>query len=96
MNANKDIEESIKDELSGHFKMACLTIGIVISFFLYFNKHLLIYLFNVIFVFFLLCFEVKSVRNKSAYFAEKLFEAMEGTGTKEKDLIRLLISRSEV
>lgn len=39
---------------------------------------------------------VKSVRNKSAYYAEEIHEAMKGMGTKDNNLIRLLIMRAEV
>lgn len=38
----------------------------------------------------------KCVKNRPAYFAEQIHETMKGMGTKEEDLIRLLISRSEV
>lgn len=38
----------------------------------------------------------KAAINKSAYFAEDLHHAMAGAGTKDEDLIRLLVSRSEV
>lgn len=37
----------------------------------------------------------QSAINKSAYFAMELHEAMTGAGTKDEDLIRLLVSRSE-
>lgn len=37
----------------------------------------------------------QAARNKPAYFARELHEAMAGVGTKENDLIRLLVSRSE-
>lgn len=37
----------------------------------------------------------KAAKNKSAYFAELLHEAMAGVGTKDEDLVRLLASKSE-
>ena len=40
--------------------------------------------------------KVESAKNKSAYFARELHEAMAGLGTKDDDLIRLLVTRSEV
>ncbi|KAG9467373.1 hypothetical protein GDO78_015073 [Eleutherodactylus coqui] len=39
---------------------------------------------------------VKCIISKPAYFAEKFFLAMKGSGTKHKDLIRLLVSRCEI
>lgn len=39
---------------------------------------------------------IKCIRNKSGYFAELLNNAMKGMGTKDNDLIRILVSRSEV
>lgn len=39
---------------------------------------------------------VKCIICKPAYFAEKFYLAMKGSGTKHKDLIRLLVSRSEI
>ncbi|XP_040273008.1 annexin A1-like [Bufo bufo] len=39
---------------------------------------------------------VKCIISKPSYFAEKFFLAMKGSGTKHKDLIRLLVSRSEI
>ena len=38
----------------------------------------------------------QSAKNKSVYYAIQLHEAMAGMGTKDDDLIRLLVTRSEV
>ncbi|KAM9312732.1 annexin A6 [Gastrophryne carolinensis] len=39
---------------------------------------------------------VRSVKNKPAYFSERLFKAMKGVGTDEQTLTRIMISRSEI
>ncbi|KAL3123477.1 hypothetical protein niasHT_000873 [Heterodera trifolii] len=39
---------------------------------------------------------VKSIRNRAAYFAELLHNSMKGIGTRDTDLIRLVVTRSEV
>jgi hypothetical protein len=40
--------------------------------------------------------EVRAARNKYAYFAHELHAAMVGLGTRDDDLIRLLVSKAEV
>ncbi|XP_034286639.1 annexin A4 [Pantherophis guttatus] len=39
---------------------------------------------------------VKCMRNKSAYFAERLYKSMKGVGTDDDTLIRLMVSRCEI
>ena len=61
----KDIEESIKSEMSGSLESAFKAV-------------------------------VRSIRNRPAYFARQLNKCMKGLGTKEKDLIRIIVSRCEI
>ncbi|KAM4677466.1 annexin A4 isoform 1-T2 [Discoglossus pictus] len=63
--SKKDIEASIKSEMSGNFEDALLAI-------------------------------VKCIRNRSTYFAERLYKSMKGLGTDDNTLIRVMVSRCEI
>ncbi|XP_053322696.1 annexin A1-like [Spea bombifrons] len=39
---------------------------------------------------------VKCASSRAAYFAERLYLSMKGSGTRDKDLIRVMVSRSEI
>ena len=41
-------------------------------------------------------FTVMSARNRPEYFADKLYKSMKGAGTNDSQLIRIVVSRSEV
>lgn len=45
---------------------------------------------------YLSCIAVRCVKNRGEYFAELLYKAMKGLGTDDDQLIRVIITRSEV
>ncbi|VDI02418.1 annexin A7/11 [Mytilus galloprovincialis] len=63
--AGKDIESSIKSEMSGNLEIGMLAI-------------------------------VRVVKNRPAYFAQKLYHSMKGLGTDDRTLIRIVVTRAEV
>ncbi|XP_061782754.1 annexin A4 [Nerophis lumbriciformis] len=63
--SGRDIEESIKREMSGCLEEVFLAI-------------------------------VKCLRNKQAFFAERLYRSMKGLGTTDSVLIRIMVSRAEI
>ncbi|XP_077593417.1 annexin A4 [Stigmatopora nigra] len=63
--SGRDIEESIKREMSGSLEGVFLAI-------------------------------VKCIRNKHAFFAERLYKSMKGLGTTDTVLIRIMVSRAEI
>ena len=81
-----DIEKSLKKELSGDLEDALLAIGSKKKLFLNIGIIRLI-------GFWIL---VKSIKNRNAYFAERLRESMSGAGTDDSDLIRIIVTRCEV
>ncbi|XP_067899155.1 annexin A6 [Heterodontus francisci] len=62
---NKDIEQIIKNDISGDLRNALIAI-------------------------------VRSIKNKPAFFAERLYKSMKGAGTDDRTLIRIMVSRSEI
>lgn len=43
-----------------------------------------------------ICFTVECVENAAAWFAQRIHAAMEGAGTEDKTLIRIIVSRAEI
>ncbi len=86
-NGKVDLIEAIKKEMSGNISTALRAIGRYI-----FNQNIQI---NTV-VNWMIDLKVTCAENKPFYFAKYLKKSMEGAGTKDADLIRLLTTRSEV
>lgn len=83
--SGRTIEQAVKDEMSGDLRDAILAISelqsSVVLTAINFSKILIL---------------VESVQSTSAYFAKRLFSAMDGMGTDDAKLIRIIVSRSEL
>lgn len=77
------IEQSLRHELSGDLLEAMLAIGECLLNLLMWLRH---YDF----------FSVECVQSPPAFFAKKLHQSMVGMGTRDNDLIRVIVSRSEI
>ncbi|KAH8276766.1 hypothetical protein KR026_000476 [Drosophila bipectinata] len=83
--SGQDIEKAIKKEFSGSVEKGFLAIGGCYLWFLF--KY---------FIYVLFAFVVKCCKSKIDYFSERLHDSMAGLGTKDKTLIRIIVSRSEI
>lgn len=76
-----DVEQAVRSEFSGDILDGLLTLGKTS--------------FSVFSVLFPL-FAVKIAKNRPAFFAERANVAMKGAGTRDRDLIRVIVSRAEM
>lgn len=80
------LEDAVNDEFSGYEKEVLLAIRKIVSAFSYLsqiNYHVI-------------RFTVRCADSKAEYFAHRLHQAISGAGTKDRTLIRVVVSRSDI
>ena len=86
--SKKDMEGAIKSEFSGDIKKSLLTVGACLT------SLSSTGMLNVALVYYFL-FAVRCIKDKPAYFAKKLHDAMDGLGTNDEVLARVIVTRVE-